>query len=63
MPNKHYSKIKNDVDRNAAEQLAEEAGVPDLTTNDINGLLMGIYPESADEQREEILRNREKNRK
>ncbi|WP_267118910.1 hypothetical protein [Xanthomonas sacchari] len=60
MPNKHYSKIKDDIERRSAEQLAEEAGVPDLTTNDINDLLMRNYPETPDEQREEIMRNRER---
>lgn len=60
MPNKHYSKIKDDTERKAAERLADDTGISDLTTNDINHLLMSHYPDDPDEQREAILRNREK---
>lgn len=60
MPNKHYSKIKDSVDREAAERLANDTGITDLTTNDINHLLMSDYPDDPNEQREAILTNREK---
>lgn len=60
MPNKHWSKIKSEHERDAAQYLAENSGVEDLTTNDINDLLMGVYPEDGDEQREAIMKNRER---
>lgn len=60
MPNKHYSKIKDDHERAAAERLAEDTGIDDLTTNDIDHLLKTHYPDDPEEQREAILSNREK---
>ena len=60
MPNKHYSKINDEHERAAAERLAENTGISDLTTNDIDHLLKSDYPDNHDEQREAILSNREK---
>lgn len=59
MPNKHYSKINDKIDREAAERLADNTGISDLTTNDIDHLLKSHYPDDPDEQRKAILSNRE----
>ena len=58
MPNKHYSKITDTADREAAERLAKDTGISDLTTNDVNHLLMSHYPDDPAEQRKAILENR-----
>ena len=60
MPNKHYSKIKDEHERQAAERLAENTGISDLTTNDVDHLLKSHYADDPAEQRETILNNREK---